>query len=326
MDSVPPSGLPKLPELPDFSSAGAPQLPISFSSIPSDIVEFTVPVRVPKEMTVPDKDGKTPLDEYEVQLVPKDAIVTNQGEVQELVQKVKEETLPPGTRPELVDSSAGMKVGKVKTVVGQLGQMAGGFGNLQLMGSNPAAWAAPAAIAGGAIGFVMSMDNLKKAYDSKQYYESLKAQGKQFIQVPIQTRDGKVIVQNVNVDDLITGSRDAIVTGWAQTVGSALMMGAGLGGGPIFAIGAMAIQIGAFLYAARHALKAVAQKAGKFLKDKMVAVKDRLTGKTAKDEQEIPALPDMQNIPAAKAKQGETLQLPEMLVFPNKPKEAPNTG
>jgi len=99
------------------------------SSQTKGMTEVNVPLQVPGDMLVVDpKTGKMPIDDFQVQLLPKDAIITNQSEVQKLVGQIKEETLPEGMLPKVGDSPAGLKVARGKNAVNSLGQMAGGIG------------------------------------------------------------------------------------------------------------------------------------------------------------------------------------------------------
>lgn len=262
----------------------------------ADSVQINVPIAIPKEMMVPGKDGKRPIDDFEVQLIPKGAVVTNQGEIQDLVAQVREQTLPEGMKADVADSPAGIKVAKGKQVVGQLAQMAGGFGLMNLMGSNPASWAGPAAIAGGVIGGVNALDQLKKGFDMKAYYEGMKAKGQETIQIPVQQKDGTVINQEVKIDDLIRGAKDSVVVSGLQALGSALTAGAGMGGGPMLAMASMAVQIGALLFAARHAIAAVAKKVGTGAYNKAVAVKEFVKETFSKKEAAKVQVPDSPQI------------------------------
>ncbi|MDQ7822658.1 MAG: hypothetical protein RDV48_07695 [Candidatus Eremiobacteraeota bacterium] len=270
-------GGPSMPQIPERGpAAAAPQEEAHLEQ--ADVVQLNVPVIIPKNMLVAGPDGKKPIDGYDVQFIPKGAVVTNQQEITDLVTQVKDQALPPGTKPEIADSSAGLKVAKGKDLISRLATVGGSFGLMNLMGSAPAAWAGPAAIAGGVAGTLAGADGVKKAFDMKGYYEGLKARGQEYIHVPVPTADGGQEMQNVKIDDLIKIAKDNIITGGMSTLGSALTAAAGMGGGPAVAIAAMVVQLGALLFASRHALASVAKKVGNFIKNKAVAVKNLFTG------------------------------------------------
>ena len=99
------------------------------------MTEVNVPLQVPRDMLVADpKTGRMPIDDFQVQLLPKDAVITNQLEVQKLVAQVKDETLPEGMRPKIGDSPAGRKGCPGQKAVSNVGQMAGRFGASSLAG------------------------------------------------------------------------------------------------------------------------------------------------------------------------------------------------
>jgi hypothetical protein len=278
MAITPTGGQPAMPQIPEktqplMEQQAAPQEMM-------DVVQLNVPVTIPKDMIVPDKEGKRAIDNFDVQLVQKGSVITTQDELQTLVQNVKEQTLPPGMVPEIGTSPAGDKIAKAKGIATMASTWAGGMANMSLMGSSPASWAAPVASVTGVMGAIAGLDGTKKALDVKHFFKQLKAQGKEFWQEPIKNKDGTMGVQTIPIDTMISQANDAAIVGGMQTLGSALAAGAGLGGGPAFAIASLVVSIGALLVAKRHAIAGAAKKIGSFLKNKVVAMKNRLTGKT----------------------------------------------
>ena len=236
---------------------------------PKGTTEVNVPVQVPAEMLVADpKTGRMPIDDYQVQLVPKDAVITNQAEVQKLVGQVREETLPQGMVAKVADSPAGSKVARGKAALGSLGQMAGGIGVYNLAGWG--GWGLSAAVAsqlcgiGGAIGLFMGADQLKEALDAKHFYEGLKARGTETIPVPVPMRDaqGKTVqgVREVPIDDVVKGARDKAIMSGITVVSSGFMITAALGAPPLVAVGAVVLGIGSMVFGMRGALKAIGGK------------------------------------------------------------------
>jgi hypothetical protein len=254
----------------------------------SDVVELNVPVTLPKEMFVPDKDGKRPIDDFQMQLIPKNAVVTNNDEIKTLVEQVKVETFNNGL-PEAANSTPSKAVGLLKNVGTQAAMMGGGLANYQLMSASPAGWAGPVAIAGGAVGLMNTVDGIKKTLDAKAYYNALKAQGKETMQIPVTMKDGTVVNQDVKLDDLIKGANDGLIFQGMQAVGNSLTVAAGFGAGPVAAMAAVAVQLGAIAFMSRHAVAAFLKKAVAFLKDKIVPVKDRSTAKEQAPQQQAGA-------------------------------------
>jgi len=261
--------------------------------------EVNVPIQVPADMMVVDpKTGRMPIDDFQVQLLPKDAIITNQAEVQKLVGQIKEETLPEGMVPKVGDSPAGALVARGKGIVNSLGQMAGGIGVYSLAGWG--SWGIPAAVAGqlagigGAVGLLMGADQLKEALDAKHFYEGLKAKGTESIpmQVPMRNEQGKLVqgVRDVPVDEIVKGARDKAIMSSISIVSSGAMIAAALGAPPLVAVGAVVLGIGSMVFGMRGALKAIGSKiAGKikgiFHKDQ--ATKDQATQGTAQKPQVV---------------------------------------
>ncbi len=242
-------------------------------SQPKGMTEVNVPLQVPADMMVVDpKTGRMPIDDFQVQLLPKDAIITNQAEVQKLVGQVKEETLPEGMLPKVGDSPAGALVARGKGIANSLGQMAGGIGVYSLAGWG--SWGIPATVAGtmagigGAVGLLMGADQLKEALDAKHFYEGLKAKGTDSIpmQVPMRNEQGKMVqgVRDVPVDEIVKGARDKAIMSGISIVSSGAMIAAALGAPPVVAVGAVVLGIGSMLFGMRGAFKAIGSKiAGK---------------------------------------------------------------
>lgn len=237
------------------------------------MTEVNVPLQVPADMMQVDpKTGRMPIDDFQVQLLPKDAIITNQGEVQKLVAQIKDETLPEGMVPKLADSAAGSKVARGKAAIGSLGQMAGGIGVYNLAGWG--SWGLSASLAGnlagigGAIGLLTNVDGLKDALDAKGFYQDLKAKGTTSIpmQAPVLNEEGKTVmgIREVPVDDIISGARDRAIMSSIGIASSGLMIAAALGAPPLFAIGAVVMGIGSVMFGMKGLFKALGSKiAGK---------------------------------------------------------------
>jgi hypothetical protein len=284
MAITPTSGQPIMPPLPDNPQPLMEQQDQALPQETLDMVQINVPVTIPKNMMVPDKEGKREIDNFDVQLVPKGSVITSQDEIQTLVKNVKEQTLPPGMVPQIPDSPAGDKINKIKGIANMATMWGGGIANMNLMGSSPASWAGPVASVAGVMGAISGLDSTKKALDVKHFLKGLKAQGKEFWQEPVKNKDGTTSIQTIPIDDMITNANDAAIVGGMQTLSSALTAGAGLGGGPVFAIASLVVSIGALLVAKRHAIAGAAKKVGSFLKNKFVAVKNRFTGKTKHEQ------------------------------------------
>ncbi|MBM3464462.1 MAG: hypothetical protein FJX76_20390 [Armatimonadetes bacterium] len=245
-------------------------------------------MRVPAELCKPDANGQVPLAQYVPKLVPPTAIITDQAEVQNLVETVKKQAAPPGTHPEINPSKAGHKVDVAKQTAVKLAQtggqlaaysiMTGGGGFLTL----PMSVAGPLGVIGGTIGVIAGLDQAKEALNLKAYYENLKAEGTTVIpiQVPVQTKDGtQVQVQEVSVDALIKGARDTAIVGGLTSAAGIATAAAGLAGAAPLAVAAIVIGVGAALYQARGQLamvgKALAEKVkGWFKKDEAEEGKD----------------------------------------------------
>ncbi len=265
------------------------------------MTEVNVPLQVPGDMLVVDpKTGRMPIDDFEVQLLPKDAIITNQAEVQKLVGQIKEETLPEGMLPKVGDSPAGLKVARGKSVVNGLGQMAGSVGVYSLAGWG--SWGIPAAMAGqmagigGAIGLLTGADQLKEALDAKHFYEGLKAKGTESIpmQVPVRNEEGKMVagVRDVPIDEIVKGARDKAIMSGISIVSSGAMIAAALGAPAVVAVGAVALGLGSMVFGMRGALKAIGGKIAVkfkniFAKDKPAA--NQAASGTADQPQVVPS-------------------------------------
>ncbi len=257
----------------------------SVSSQTKGMTEVNVPLQVPGDMLVVDpKTGRMPIDDFQVQLLPHDAIITNQAEVQKLVAQVQEETLPQGMVPKVGDSPAGLKVARGKSVASSLGQMAGGIGVYSLAGWG--SWGIPAAMAGqlagigGAVGLLTGADQLKEALDAKHFYEGLKAKGTESIpmQVPVRNEEGKMVagVRDVPIDEIVKGARDKAIMSGISIVSSGAMIAAALGAPAVVAVGAVALGLGSMVFGMRGALKAIGGKIAEkfkniFTKDKPAA-------------------------------------------------------
>lgn len=246
---------------------------------PEEMVELQVPLSIPKSMLTPGADGKKPIEDFAIQLVRNDAIVTNQQEIDTLVDSVKKQTaqeaVPDGMTVKIADSKEGKLAGKAKGAVNGLAQSVGSLASWNLAAGSSAGWAGPAAIAGGAIGTVTGLENMKAGWDLKGYYQNLKAQGQETVHVPVKQSDGTVQNIEVSVDDLIADARDSVIGASLQTLGSVLTATAGFGAGPAVAIAAAVVQLGSFVYTSRHAIAAAAKKAVQFVKDKFSPAEEK---------------------------------------------------
>ena len=262
---------------------------------PKGMTEVQVPLQVPADMLVVDPGtGRMPIDDYQVQLLPKDAIITNQSEVQKLVAQIKDETLPEGMVPKLADSPQGAKVARGKGALGQMGQMAGGLGTSNLAGWG--SWGISATVAsqlsgiGGAVGLLMGADQLKEALDAKHFYEGLKAKGTESIpmQAPVLNAEGKTVmgVRDVPIDDIISGAKDRAVMSGIGMVASSAMIAAALGAPPVVAAGALLLGVGSALYALKGVFKALGSKIAE--KVKGVFSKDEAPPAPADKPQVVP--------------------------------------
>ncbi|MGI5844631.1 MAG: hypothetical protein ACOX9B_10695 [Candidatus Xenobium sp.] len=261
------------------------------------MTEVNVPLQVPRDMLVADpKTGRMPIDDFQVQLLPKDAVITNQLEVQKLVAQVKDETLPEGMRPKIGDSPAGRKVARAKNAVSNVGQMAGRFGASSLAGWG--IWKIPATIAGqlsgigGAIGVLAGADQLKEALDTKHFYEGLKAKGTENVPMQglVRNEEGKLVdgVRDVPVDEIIKGARDKAIMSGISIASSGALIAAGLGAPPFVAIGALALGTGAMLFGVRGTLKAIGGKIIEKFKDIFDKNKSAAAG-AADQPKEVPS-------------------------------------
>ncbi|MBI2267483.1 MAG: hypothetical protein HYU64_20335, partial [Armatimonadetes bacterium] len=172
-------------------------------------VEIQVPMLVPKFFTEPGPDGKKVIDAFTPQqlapgvmgYMPPGAIVTTAQEVQDFKKQVQEETLPPGMKPVLADSLDAKKVDVGMKLASRLLQTAGGFAAYSMTGgpmgmSIPIGIAAPLAAAGGILGVVDGVTQIKEGLNHKQYMQQLKASGVEETVFPIimkQDASGKEI-------------------------------------------------------------------------------------------------------------------------------------
>ncbi|HXE71110.1 MAG TPA: YlbF family regulator [Candidatus Nitrosotenuis sp.] len=265
------------------------------------MTRVNVPYDLPEEMLVADpKTGKMPIDDYQFQLLPKDAIVTNQEEVRKLVEQIRQETLPQGMKVEIADSPAGLKAAKGKQLVGQLANMAGGMSVYSLMGVGgalgklafvPVALAGPLAAVGGGVGLMTGLEQTKAALDRKHYFESLKARGVE--EVPV-GQDEAGNVRTAKVDDLISVANDAKWAGLTSTAASGLMLAAGLGAPPVVAVGAVVLGLGAALFGMRRLFVVL----GKALVNK---VKDAFSKGDKADSQPQIGVQKAEKLPAGSA-------------------------
>jgi hypothetical protein len=264
----------------------------------ADTVTINVPLTVPKEALIPGPDGKRIIDNFQVQMIPRGALVTTEDNVNEVVDNAikdyRQKILPEGRVIDYGDSAMGKKIGKGRAILELASRSAGMMANVSLMGSAPAAWAMKLAPAAGAIGVVAGIDGLRKAYNMKAYFESKKAKGEQFEKTALTKPDGTTEVKMTPLDDLIKGCKDAIVVGWMNTTGSALTAAAGLGGGPACAIASGVVTLGAVLYAKRHAIAAKFKKIGASIGNKFQAMKNYFTGhKPAQAPAQPPTVTDV---------------------------------
>lgn len=243
-----------------------------------DFVDISVPMRIPSALVTPDAQGNVPLQSYQPKLVPQDAIITNQLEVQNLVETVRKQALPPGTHPEIDNSKAGARVDAGKNALVKLASTAGGLGAYSLLHpagalsylTVPASIGAPMAIVGGAIGVIAGLDQTKNALNLKGYYEGMKAQGIQTVAVPqpVRTKEGfQMQMVEMAIDKVIGSARDQAVVGSMMATSSTLMCAAGMTSNGPLAIASIAVSLGTVVYALH----------GK-IADLAVAVWNKITG------------------------------------------------
>ncbi len=267
---------------------GHPQAGSEQAAEQEDLVQINVPMNVPRKSLIQGPDGTAPIQNFELQFIPKGALVITENELNKFVGNAVSETrdrlVPPGKKVELDDSPAGKNVARGLAALEKTAHSASLFANFSLMGSTPGAWAGPLAMVTGPIGVVAGLNNVRKAYNMKSYFEAKKAQGEQFEKVSLTNKEGKAEIQQIPLDTLIRDSKDAVVVGAMNTIGSALIAAAGLGGGPACAIASAVVTLGAFLFAKRHAMAAKAKKIGAALAHTMTSVKNFFTGKNPQEQ------------------------------------------
>lgn len=237
------------------------QPPVEAPVQPSeDFVDINVPMRIPAALVTPDAQGNVPLQSYQPKLVPANAIITSQEEVQSLVETVRKQTLPAGTHPEINDSKAGARVDAAKNLVVKLAGSAGSLGAYSLLHpagalsylTVPATIGAPMAVVGGAIGTIAGLDQAKSALNRKGYFEDMKAQGVQTVALPqpVRTKEGiQVQMVELPIDKAINMARDQAIVGGMMSASSTLMTAAGLTANPALAVASIAVSVGSVLYA-----------------------------------------------------------------------------
>ena len=245
-----------------------------------DCVELQVPLSISADMFIPDETGKLPIENYDIRLVPKNAVITSKDEISEIASNAAKEACPDGMTVKVEDSKAGKNVGISKNAISALAKGAGSLALLNLAAASGTAIAAPVAIAAGAVGAITSLDGLKDSFNLKGYYDGLKAQGITDVQVPVKQSDGTETTLEVPVDKLISNAKDSIITHSLNTVVNVFTVAAGMIGGPsgMLAITALALNVGAAVYCGRHAIKEFAHKAVQGIKNTAVNIAHKITG------------------------------------------------
>jgi len=201
--------------------------------VQEDMVELTVPMKVPRKSLIKGADGRAPIENFDLQFIPKGSMVIMENEFNNVISNVVEETreklVPPGKKVDIDDSPAGINVNRGIAALEKTAHSASLFAGFSLMGSSPAAWAGPVAAVTGPIGVMAGLNNLRKGYNLKAYFEAKKARGEEFDTVSLKKKDVTTELRKIPLDDLIRDSKDAVVMGAMSTLGSALMaIGVGL--------------------------------------------------------------------------------------------------
>ncbi|NDD31813.1 MAG: hypothetical protein EB084_26500, partial [Proteobacteria bacterium] len=281
----------------------------------------------------PDAQGNIPLSQYTPDLRPPNAIYTTQEHVQELVETVKKQTLPPGTHPEIDMSPAGHKVEVGQKTFSKLAISVGGLANFSLarpgaMLTIPAAVATPIALVAGGLGVYAGLEQAKNSLNLKGYYEGLEKEGVQVLpmQVPVRTKEGTQVQQvEVPIKQVISSAKDQAVLGGAQAVGGALMIASGcaalaaLPAAPMLAVGSIVVSIAAPLYAARGQFVMLGKAVWEKIKDKL-----HIGGKESKSDE--PAAPGAQAPAIEAAKTPAAPPVPSVATPPVPGAEKPKTS
>lgn len=261
----------------------APAPPVLPPENPQGFVNVPVTLAVPVELVTPDANGNIPLSQYTPDLRPPNAIYTTQEHVQELVETVKRQTLPPGTHAEIDTSPAAHKVEVGQKTFAKVMNSVGGLATYSLArpGASltiPSAIAAPIALVAGGLNIYTGLEQSKESLNLKGYYEGLKKEGVDVLpmQVPVKTKEGVEMQQvDVPIDNLIGSAKDTAIVGGTQALSGAFMIGsaaamlAALPAAPALAVGAIVLSVAGPLYAARGQFAMVAKAAWAKIKEKL---------------------------------------------------------
>lgn len=269
------------PEAPAQSQA--PAAPVQPPENPQGFVNVPVTLAVPIELVTPDANGNIPLSQYTPDLRPPNAIYTTQEDVQELVETVKRQTLPPGTHAEIDTSAAAHRVEVGQKTFAKVANSIGGMATYSLARPSahltiPSAVAAPVALVAGGLNIYTGLEQSKQSLNLKGYYEGLKKEGVEVLpmQVPVKTKEGLQMQQvEVPLDNLIGSAKNSAIVGGTQALSGAFMIGsaaamlAALPAAPALAVGAIVLNIAGPLYASREQLAMVVKAAWEKIKEKL---------------------------------------------------------
>lgn len=271
------------PVAPEPQAPAAPPAATAPPESPQGFVNVPVTLAVPIELVTPDADGNIPLSQYTPDLRPPNAIYTTQEHIQELVETVKKQALPPGTHAEIDTSPAGHKVEVGQKTFGKVMNSVGGLATYSLAREGasltlPVGIATPIALVAGGLNIYTGLEQAKDSLNLKGYYEGLKKEGVDVLpmQVPVKTKEGVQMQQvEVPIDRLIGSAKDTAVVGGTQALSGAFMIGAGaamlaaLPAAPALAVGAIVLSVAGPLYAARGQFAMVAKAAWEKIKEKL---------------------------------------------------------
>jgi hypothetical protein len=302
-----PIGMPKAQPLPEKHPLQAQQ-PEEQAVSSDDTVTINIPVVVSRQDLIPDPvTGMRPIDRFDFGFNPKGAVITSKEAIQSVVDDARN-TPPAGKTLEYDESPGGRKISFTKGLIGYACSFLTPIATSLLMSGAAPMWAAPAAIIGGTVGIIAGLDGLKKAFDTRAYFMNKKAQGAEFDDIKFKNDNGETVTQRVSVDDMIKGSKDAIIGGGMHVLGSTLTAAAGLCGGPALAIGATVLMLGGALYGGRHAIASGAKKVGSFVKN-MFTRNHAAEKNLEKPAADVQAAPQAVN-EAQKAREGPALTPP----------------
>ena len=260
------------------------------TTIPKDTQQVNINIPLPADLFIPDENGQKPIEGYDIKLVPKNAIITNKQEINELVDTAAKTACPDGMTPSISDTKAAKNIKTAKKAMSALINGAGQISLWNLAASSGAAMAGSVAIATGVAGTILSLDSLKDSFNLKGYYEGLKTKGITDVEVPIKQADGSETTVEIPIDKLISGAKKSVITNALKTTGNVLMATAGFAGGAtaIVATAAIALHLGTAIYSNREAIAQLAQKAAEGIKNTAINIAHKITGHNKPKEIDSP--------------------------------------